>query len=374
MKLYVLNYKWFLFICLILCKYTSGQDPSFSQFYNNALYYNPAYAGYLSGSRVALSSRLQWPMIAGQNTMVSFNTYRASIDCDISNGNGLGGIGLNVIHDDEGSSFLRTTSIGLPFAVRIKISKKISLQAGIEPVLLTKSIDWTKLVFSDQLDQVYGIYYQTSYRYPSQNQKWMFDLGAGLVLNYKFQFDPRKKDRGKYNVIQIGFAAHHVTQPLQSFEGVSYSASRLPVKWTVHSQVFIPLFYDKSVVIIPTFFWEKQSAMNTTMIGANFIWRFLYAGFWYRSFGKADALAVSAGFTWDNGERRTTKSISLTYSYDITLSKLAGISGGSHEISLIFDDALSFLKSRHSKKRPNKDIKCPKFYYIQYDSREWKNN
>ena len=43
-----------------------AQDPSFSQFYNNPIYYNPGYIGLNAGLRTRFNYRDQWTRHDGQ--------------------------------------------------------------------------------------------------------------------------------------------------------------------------------------------------------------------------------------------------------------------------------------------------------------------
>ncbi|OFX50717.1 MAG: hypothetical protein A2046_13655 [Bacteroidetes bacterium GWA2_30_7] len=81
-------------------------------------------------------------------------------------------------------------------------------------------------------------------------------------------------------------------------------------------------------------------------------------GVWYRGLpflksagaSNNDALIFMTGYNF-NGFK-------ISYSFDLTLSKLLGYSGNAHEISLV----LEFLQNKElKKKRFNKAIPSPKF-------------
>jgi hypothetical protein len=52
-----------------------AQDPLFSQFYNNPIYYNPGYIGLNQGVRTRFNYRDQWTGLP-----VDFKTYNFSMD------------------------------------------------------------------------------------------------------------------------------------------------------------------------------------------------------------------------------------------------------------------------------------------------------
>ena len=80
----------------------------------------------------------------------------------------------------------------------------------------------------------------------------------------------------------------------------------------------------------------------------------LVFGVWYRgipTFGnypKWDALILLVGYKTDQ--------LHVGYSYDFTISKLLGATGGSHEVSVMFE-----FKTNKKRKRRIHAIPCPEF-------------
>ena len=71
-------------------------------------------------------------------------------------------------------------------------------------------------------------------------------------------------------------------------------------------------------------------------------------GLWFRqSFSNADAFIALIGFQQE--------SFKIGYSYDITVSKLANSTGGSHEISFTYNFAC------RTKKVSYRTVNCPSF-------------
>ena len=81
---------------------TSAQDPSFSQFYANPLYLNPAFAGTNECPRANLNYRDQWPGIGRTyvTTSASWDQHIQAIG---------GGLGVIVSQDRSGSGNLNTS-------------------------------------------------------------------------------------------------------------------------------------------------------------------------------------------------------------------------------------------------------------------------
>jgi hypothetical protein len=106
--------------------------------------------------------------------------------------------------------------------------------------------------------------------------------------------------------------------------------------------------------ISPSFLYQQQSVFDQLDIGLNFFYEPLVVGLSYRGIPitqdaednmNRDALTGLLGIQ--------LSSLWIGYSYDLNVSGLAGQSGGSHEISLIFEPFKMNSKDR---------IQCPAFY------------
>jgi hypothetical protein len=94
--------------------------------------------------------------------------------------------------------------------------------------------------------------------------------------------------------------------------------------------------------------------------GAYFEREPFFAGLWYRGlplfkrydrgYANRDALAVLMGFTVND--------LRVGYSYDVTVSRLAGHTGGAHEITLGYEIVEKRRKRAMSKRRI---VPCAKF-------------
>ena len=126
-----------------------AQDPSFSQFYANKTYLNPAFTGVEKGLSLAASSRVQWYAVDR-----GFRTY--DINCSTQIPFARLGIGLHLHKNAEGFANLTTTSAGLSISYTIP-GKKNNLHFGFETKISEKTIDWNRLTFSDELDPIFGI-------------------------------------------------------------------------------------------------------------------------------------------------------------------------------------------------------------------------
>jgi len=198
-----------LIIALIISGMSSfAQDHMYSQFFNSPLYLNPALTGQFQGDlRMNLIYRNQFTSVPG-----GFNYLTASIDYNIPKFGG--GIGLLFTRSSEGTAYLVKNNISGTYAYSIG-SDSYVLSFGLQAGVTNEVIDWSKLVFGDQIDPRYGYIpsYVTAAQLPLYNDKFFFDAGAGVNLVV-----------ADFN---IGTALQHVNQPNESFTGVGISVFRV---------------------------------------------------------------------------------------------------------------------------------------------------
>ena len=214
-----------------------AQDPQFTQFYANPLYLNPAFAGSARCPRFILNYRNQWPAIPG-----NFVTYSASYDQHFDGING--GLGVLVTNDVAGEGTLISTNVSGIYSYHLEVNRNFSIKAGFQATYSQRTLDWSKLTFGDQIDSRFGFVYQTAEQQPSQSVSYV-DFSAGLLAySDKFYF---------------GFAAHHLTQPDQSF---LVPTSKLPMKFTAHTGAVIPLGrktrFNDPAKISPNILFQQQ--------------------------------------------------------------------------------------------------------------------
>ena len=298
-----------------------AQDPEFTQFYANPLYLNPAFAGSARCPRICLNYRNQWPALNK-----TYITYSASYDQHFDFMSG--GIGLLVTSDKAGDGTLTTTDASLMYSYQLNVTREFTLRFGFQGTYHQKSLDWSKLTFGDMIDRRRGFVWNTQEipgSYPTQ-RKSAIDLSAGLLGYSKRYF--------------FGFAAHHLTQP---DEGFIYG-SKLPMKLTGHAGAMIPLSKGSDYFISPNILYQKQQDFQQLNLGVYFVRGPLVAGLWYRN---QDAFIILLGYQAGN--------VKLGYSYDVTVSKIANATAGSHEISF----QLQF--ECRPKKKKFRTVSCPSF-------------
>ena len=158
-----------------------SQDPTFTQFYSNPIYLNPALAGSSGCPRIALNYRNEWPGLSGNYVTYSaaFDTYGRSVN---------GGLGLIATHDQQGQGTIQTSMVGGVYSYHLKVDRKFSIMLGVRAAYFQKYLDWSKLTFGDMIDPRRGFIYQTG-DVVRGGQRGFFDASAGAVgfgKNYYF--------------------------------------------------------------------------------------------------------------------------------------------------------------------------------------------
>lgn len=303
----------FLFFALI-ARIAFSQDVSFSQFYANPMYLNPAFAGSAGIPRVGLQYRNQWSGFEN-----AFTTYSASFDIPVDKLQG--GIGGYVINDAQADGILKTLQFNLSYAVFLQISENYHLNGAIQAGYYQNSLNTSRLVFADNLDPYNGSYGTSAELATLTDPNYQFlDFSAGLMMYNERLF--------------FGLAAHHLTEPSQSFYQGGDNVAQLERKYTAHFGAKLPVYlyghnrkkFDISPQIV-TQFQGKYQQLNYGLFATK---RGLIAGTWFRqNFGfRYDAMILVLGFM--------KKSWQFYYSYDFTVSGLRGNAGSTHEVSLTF--------------------------------------
>lgn len=344
----LLSLVFFIALSLAPISWAFGQDPQYSQYYAAPLYLNPALAGAELMGRVGFNYRNQWPSIEAQ-----FTTFSAYYDTYLPEYNS--GIGVHVMQDSEGASKLRSTSVSAMYSYELRLAEKLYFRPGFQASYIRREIGfYENLVFANQINPLDP----TGPLLPGAaipglgDPVGLFSLSAGGLLFT--------------NNAWIGFSAHHLNQPNQSFvDGLS----PLPRKLSLHAGYRISLgqgsmrrdftHLSKQRYLTPTINYKRQGPFEQLDFGAYFYVEPILFGLWYRGLpykpvevqSNRDAIVVMVGVNLLSG-------LSIGYSFDYTVSQLGIQSGGAHELSLSWT-----IPSLNQGKPLGRDtiLPCPKF-------------
>jgi type IX secretion system PorP/SprF family membrane protein len=323
---------YLLILSFIIFMDSFGQDPTFSQFYANALYLSPSFAGATAEYRVALNYRDQWPAVPGV-----FHTYSISFDKAMPNFNS--GIGVLATYDVAGSGDLSTTNIGLLYSYDFNINKEWHVRPGVNFKFYYLGLDIAKLVFNSQIT---GSGVTPSVSPPPFDNVADVDFAtSALVYNER---------------IWAGFTFDHLLAPKTSFYG---DDAIVPVKLNMYGGVQVMrktrLRQKMQEVLSVAMNFQKQGKYYQSDIGLYYYKDPLIFGLWYRGIPlvtsqAGDAIIGLIGIK--------TSQLHIGYSYDFTISNLISSTGGAHEISLVYE--FNNLSLGQQRKRI-RAIPCPEF-------------
>ena len=189
--------KWLVVLCLCVCKIINAQDPQFSQYYAAPLILNPAMTGATPCDRVGANARTQWTGLPK-----AFNTI--SIYGDINFSSLHSGFGILALHDDIGTARFSSNELSLFYSYLVPMSKHFNVRMGIQGTYVSRSIDYSQLVFEDQFTGT-SVTQQNTMDPVSEHTRTSYgDFSAGILFFSEKTY-------------WIGASLHHLNEPNQSF-------------------------------------------------------------------------------------------------------------------------------------------------------------
>lgn len=331
--------KYISFVFIVLSVRLTAQDLQLTQFYASPLYLNPAFTGANSDSRLTTIYRDQWASLPG-----TFSSFLLSFDYYFHNYNS--GLGLIITTDKAGTQGISNNMIGLTYAFDYKLTRKWTFSMGLRAAYAYRSLDYSKLLFGDQIARNASSSLQT--QFPETVD--FLDFATGAMVYSSKQW--------------AGISFNHLNSPNESFLGNEVA---LPVKGSLHGGMNYQLesfggsgSKEDKPIIVGAFQYRFQKKFDQFDLGIYFKKPQYYAGVWYRglpglkAYKKAypnhDSVSFLLGLIYK-------KSLTIGYSYDFTVSYLSTATGGSHEISLNY----VVPYSKKSKKQRSKIVPCPMF-------------
>ena len=366
--------KKLIFILVIICLNESllAQDPVFSNFLANPVYLNPALAGMDNNFRFSANQRRQWSKIPSQ-----FNTNSISFDSWQNNSN----TALSILYSNsnEGEAYLRTNNIYAGGAYRLfDVSPSpLAWQFGFQYQYTGKNIDFSRLVFSDELDSYLGNTSSSSFIPPIATSFNSFNLALGTVLKYHFKKGSRSR---RFNVpinldVEFGLAVHNFLQRSNSFVNNNNAILR---KYTLHGSMLWPFESGKlKGGVKHSAMYLEQGGLSTLQIGVAEAWLYpIHFGVFFRQ--QMSSLTTdlnryeSVYFVLSYQKVYEQSNLSLTFSYsrDFTISELGSYTNGINEFSILIESVEGGLfsrsiQSKRYNKQKNRSIPC----YSKFNTR-----
>ncbi|MGV3508460.1 MAG: PorP/SprF family type IX secretion system membrane protein [Sphingobacteriaceae bacterium] len=313
-----------------------AQDHIYSQFFNAPIYLNPALAGQFDGSfRVNMIYRNQWSAMSGDLSYLS-----ASMDYQLPNN--AGGVALMANSSSEGLAYLKKNNLSGIYSYVVG-GDNFTASFGMQLGITNRTMDFSNLVFSDQLDSRLGFTGGgTQAEAPLNDNKYYFDAGTGVNI--------------VLGNAMVGASMLHLNKPDESFTG---SKVPTPVRTAAHASYRLALNSDEEsgAYLIPSVVYYNQAKASTMSAGMQFKYKGVNAGAWYRTTGKGNSDAIVFSFIFDifTSPYKNQK-FRLGVSHDATTNKLNyGNTSGTSEVSVGFETG-------ESQDRGYSSVRCYDFY------------
>ncbi len=201
-----LNKSILMIIAFMGCaNYLFSQDPAFTSFQSCRTLFNPSFVGLSGSESFQLKTKYQWYNKADPSDRyqtINF-LFEEPLPCKQ-----LLDVGLKFNHNSEGKARFKTTEMGILSCITLNTKDKLgynnqNIRIGGDFTFGFNQIDYSNLIFSDQLDPKKGPIKTTSFLFPSTDPKWYFNQGIGISYVGSF-----KSKTHKSFTINTGLAAY----------------------------------------------------------------------------------------------------------------------------------------------------------------------
>jgi len=364
-----------LLICITACWVeVKAQDPSFSQFYAHRIYLNPALTGVESGISLAAVHRNQW-----KNADTGFKTY--GVSAEIQDPYLRSGFGISMIRDVQGLAQLSTTHIGLAYSYAIPIKKNNSVHIGLQARYVEKQVDWSKIVFSDQLDPVFGAIYATAAD-PGLDRVSYADFDLGIIWRWASDLRIGKKVF-KDARHSIGLSINNAPSLIRNGNGnesLQNLNTQTSPRLTVYAGSIIPAIIfgstKREISISPNIKYDLQGEqlfaigenLQVLTAGGYILYEGMYIGAFYQNKHlvaaqrNTNAMIITVGTSMKT-DRKGGK-VYLAFSYDANTSGLGPQAGGVFEFAIRYTLAtgVSIFGGREDRKSSRRPMDCKSFF------------
>lgn len=278
-------------------------------------------AGISYGPRVTLNYRNQWSAL-GDGFNGGYTTYMAGFDMHIQPMRG--GVGVLFTGDQIAHNLLASYRATVMYSQQIKFNRHMALKIGLSGSYIYTRLKWSDLLWSDMINPYTGFYNNinipnpTSEPTPARLESHRGDMGAGVL------FFTEK--------LYVGVAVNNLLMRKEGF--TAGGEGSVPIRITAHLGANLPVKHRHqaryNIWLSPNVIFENQG--QAFHVEGNFLAgiSFVYFGLGYRNvIHNSDAVIGFLGVK--KGKFK------VGYSYDYTISKLMNRSGGSHELSFIFN-------------------------------------
>ncbi|MEM1123937.1 MAG: type IX secretion system membrane protein PorP/SprF [Bacteroidota bacterium] len=362
-------------IVVFLCNlpFSFAQDPFFTHFYGNKSFFNPSLVGLVGSTSIGARYKSQWRHNGNPAFRTVAVSYEESLPCSFFD------YGLFATMDEEGTSNFKTYDVGFRIAgtPALKTFNTVhNLRIGMDFRWVWKTIDFSTLIFSDQLDPKYGtvdvngVANPTAFT-PPFDQQSTTAFAPAVGLTYKVLFDESDIQSPS---LMVGASYHNTLSIGNRDSGHEDSVLGLggtvPTRWNAFAEFeWIPFYKNKVFLLIrPSLFYQKQGPLDYWEAGVQF-WRnrLISVGGYYHANSRSE---VSNNAEWLSFRVETgalggeNGRVNLGFTYATNFKGLRNFVGPTLEFSVTYHFAaspscnLAGLENEVPYGNP-KNVKCP---------------
>jgi type IX secretion system PorP/SprF family membrane protein len=227
-----------LFSVLIISELKAQQDPLYSQYFNNPMLINPAFAGSFERLYAGVAYRSQWSGMDGAPATLNFNGHLSLLENKI-------GVGALVVQDKLGD--ISNTQYAAAFAYRIKLSKS-TFSFGMQSGFTRYATDPNAVKVLNNPDPAFAQFTETKFNVGAgvllQNEKYTISLSVPRMLASSVSQGGQSIQVYNQNFYLYGAYTFYMNERLQFRPSVLMRAtSGTPVSADVNANLIISQKY-----------------------------------------------------------------------------------------------------------------------------------
>jgi len=284
------------------------QEEHYSMYMLNKHGINPGYAGLENSLHGTAVYRQQWNGLADAPQQTNVNMHLPMYIIG-------GGVGINLKSDSRGAT--QDLGASLTYSYHLQVNAQNLLGIGISAGLSQRSLDGNKLRAPE------GNYTNTiAHNDPLLPETKVSGMGSKIDVGLFWQNAKFGVGLGVHNLVPSTYSLD-LNEGSLVMEQVTHFTAMIESSFEVGS-----LFSIRPSILARSDLKQHELHFSAQVYYDNFI--MLGTSFRGYSASTTDAIAIMAGF-------QINDKVFLSYSYDLTLSDLALVSRGSHEIMLNYN-------------------------------------
>lgn len=305
-----------LFSVLLLAQGAMSQDYLLSQPWAISSMVAPSFAGLNLGGKVFATYRNMYTSLKGGHiAIVGYDQYFHPMRSSF---------GANIAYTNYASSALSQTEFNIQYNYSVQMTSDWYFRPGLQLGLFYRTIDPNNMIFADQIAPD-GTFLPTTSFNPVNTSVVRFDAGVSVLFYNQYFFGGVHADNLLGNKISF----------------MDQAETTNPLKLSVFAAGLIPISkglgkYDAKDDVTIAALYQWQGQYHQIDLDIMYHRRYFMAGVGYRGvpfytpegLKNNDAVKLMIG--------GSVAGFSVSYSYDINVSSLVDVSGGSHEIVLTY--------------------------------------